>query len=81
MKPSLNNMKTLNQNSVICLLALILLANRLVAQEPVVKLHYFNANNLQYLLLESNLKKGKVLTPQENKTYQLYIDDTKNNQH
>jgi hypothetical protein len=43
--------------------------------ESVVKLHYFNSNNnLQYLLLESMLKKGKILTPQNNKTYELYLD-------
>ena len=46
-----------------------------VAASPVVKLHYYNSNNnIQYLLLESNLKKGKVLTPQQNKTYEIYLD-------
>ena len=32
---------------------------------------------MQYLLLESQLKKGKTLTPQKNKTYQLYLDSSK----
>lgn len=44
---------------------------------PVIKLHYFNNNNsLQYLILESMLKKGKVLTPQKNKSYTLYLDSS-----
>ncbi len=47
------------------------------APEPVVKLHYYNINNnQQYLLLESMLKKGKVLTPQKNKKYELYLDSS-----
>ena len=50
-----------------------------VVAESVVKLHYYNNNNsLQYLLLESNLKKGKLLTPQANKTYQLFLDSSSN---
>lgn len=50
-----------------------------VVAESVVKLHYYNNNNsLQYLLLESNLKKGKQLTPQSNKTYQLFLDSSSN---
>ncbi len=44
---------------------------------PVVKLQYYNNNNsLQYLLLESMLKKEKVLTPQKNKSYTLYLDSS-----
>jgi hypothetical protein len=44
---------------------------------PVVKLHYYNINNSQqYLVLQSNLKKGKVLTPQANKKYELYLDSS-----
>lgn len=44
---------------------------------PVVKLHYYNINNSQqYVLLESNLKKGKVLTPQVNKKYELFLDSS-----
>lgn len=79
-------MKKLNQNKCILLFfffSFMLLNNRLVAQEDsavpkkVVKLHYFNSNNnLQYLLLESMLKKGKTLTPQKNKAYQLYLDSS-----
>lgn len=45
------------------------------AAQPVVKLRYFNSNNhIQYLVLESNLKKKKIFTPQKNKEYQLYLD-------
>lgn len=61
--------------------ASILLNNRLIAQKdsvvavPIVKLHYFNENNsMQYLILESMLKKGKVLNPQKNKSYEIYLD-------
>lgn len=44
---------------------------------PIVKLHYFNNNNsVQYVLLESNLKKGKVFTPQKGKTYDIYLDSS-----
>jgi 5-hydroxyisourate hydrolase-like protein (transthyretin family) len=47
------------------------------AAEPVVKLHYFNDNNsVQYLVLESSLKKNKKFTPQANKAYQLYLDNS-----
>lgn len=43
--------------------------------KTIVKLHYNNYNNnVQYIILESVLKKGKVLTPVMNKTYQLYLD-------
>jgi hypothetical protein len=43
--------------------------------QPVIRLQYFNNNNkLQYLLLHSQLKKGKVFTPQANKSYSLYLD-------
>lgn len=46
-----------------------------VAPEPVVKLHYYNiGNGQQYLILESMLKKGKELTPQQNIKYSLYLD-------
>ncbi len=42
---------------------------------PVIRLQYFNTNNkVQYLLLHSQLKKGKVFTPQANKSYSLYLD-------
>ncbi|HUR66945.1 MAG TPA: hypothetical protein VMZ03_11415 [Chitinophagaceae bacterium] len=48
-----------------------------IVAEPVVKLHYYTINNSeQYILLESMLKKGKVLTPQPQKKYELYLDTT-----
>ncbi len=44
--------------------------------KKIIKLHYFNVNNsVQYLLLESSLKKGKLLSPQVNKSYDLYLDN------
>lgn len=47
------------------------------AAQPIVKLHYFNNNNsVQYLILESLLKKNKKFTPQQNKTYSLFIDSS-----
>src|ERR1044071_8676360 len=77
-------MKNMYRNRCIILFLLfagVLMNNRLVAQEDslvpksVVKLHYFNSNNsLQYLLLESMLKRGKTLTPQKNKAYEIYLD-------
>ena len=43
--------------------------------QVVVKLQYFNNNNsVQYLILESMLKKNKVLTPRKNIKYELYLD-------
>lgn len=45
------------------------------AVKEIVRLRYFNENNqLQYLLLESNIKKAGVIKPQRNKVYQLYLD-------
>ena len=45
------------------------------AAEPVVKLHYYTINNgQQYLILESMMKKGKLLTPQPKKKYEVYLD-------
>ncbi len=79
-------MKKLTKNNYIFLFfffSSMLLSKGLFAQDdsipatPVVKLHYFNNNNsLQYLLLESMLKKGKIFTPQKNKTYELYLDSS-----
>jgi hypothetical protein len=44
---------------------------------PVVKIRYFNDNNrVQYLLLQSQLKKGKVFTPQTNKIYEIYLSSS-----
>ena len=43
--------------------------------KEIIKLHYFNDNNrLQYLLLESMLKKGKKLEPIANKPFKLFLD-------
>jgi hypothetical protein len=62
-------------------LSVILQNNRLAAQadsipaKKIIKLHYFSSNNsLQYLTLESMLKKGKIFTPQPYKEYTLYLD-------
>jgi hypothetical protein len=78
-------MKTLNYSKgILLLLFLSMLHVSVTAQdyaEPqkVVKLHYFcSNNNIQYLVLESMLKKGKVLTPQQNKAYEIYLDSTAN---
>jgi hypothetical protein len=78
-------MKKLNYSKgILLLLFLCMLCTSVTAQddaEPqkVVKLHYFCSNNsVQYLLLESMLKKGKVLTPQQNKAYEIYLDSTAN---
>jgi len=47
-----------------------------VPSKEIVKLHYFNSNNsLQYLLLESVVKKGKKLEPQAKKAFRLYLDN------
>src|SRR5674476_473551 len=65
----------------------MLFNNRLVAQEDsvkpenVVKLHYFNTDdNMQYLILESMVKNGRILTPHKDMTYAIYLDsaDQKN---
>lgn len=46
-----------------------------VEQKEIVNFHYFNSNNnLQYLLIESLLKTGKISAPQSNKVFQLYLD-------
>jgi len=45
--------------------------------KKIIKLHYFNVNNsMQYLLLESTLKRGKVFSPQQRKAYALYLDSS-----
>jgi hypothetical protein len=50
------------------------------AGQEMVKLHYYNSNNnLQYLILESTLKKNKVFTPQKDKTYKIYLDSAATN--
>ena len=59
----------------------MILNNRLAAQqdsvkpENVVKLRYFNNNdNIQYLILESMVKNGRILSPHRNMTYEIYLD-------
>lgn len=48
-----------------------------IVAEPVVRLHYYTLNNSQqYLILEIITKKGKVLTPQKNKKYTLFLDSS-----
>lgn len=45
------------------------------AGSPILRLHYYNENNrLQYLQLESLVKKGKLFTPQANRSYRIYLD-------
>lgn len=60
-----------------------LLTGPLAAQEvgkKIVKLHYVNSNNsVQYLLLESMLKEGKVLSPISNQSYKIYLDSAGTN--
>jgi hypothetical protein len=47
------------------------------APVPVVKLQYFSQlNNVQYLLLQSSLKKGKILTPQFGKSFEIFLDSS-----
>ena len=64
------------------LVSLLLLHSTARAQEDtagqsIVKLHYYNINNnVQYLILESTLKKNKIFTPQKNKTYDLFLDSS-----
>jgi len=76
-------MKKLNLNRyIIGSIALLLLSQVPVnaqddttAPVPVVKLQYFSQNNsVQYILLKSGLKKGKVITPQKGKLYEVYLD-------
>ena len=82
-------MKKMNLNKwmlLLFILSFIGINNALLAQDdsipavPIVKLHYFNKNNsMQYLLLESTLKRGKVFTPQKGKTYDIYLDSSNAN--
>ncbi len=54
--------------------------NDSVKPVSVVTLRYFNVNNsMQYLLLKSQSKLGRVFTPQENKTYEIYLDSSTQN--
>lgn len=87
-------MKTIkkNKNSLLLFSLLILVFIRpLAAQQEeavkeevvkeMVRLKYYNdSNSLQYLIIESLLRKGKKTEPQQNKTYQLYLDRISNDQ-
>lgn len=64
---------------------LLLLTGQLKAQDEdsaaakeIVRLQYFNEqNNMQYVVLESLLKKNGKTNPQRNKVFQLYLDSNK----
>lgn len=80
-KKIINNLRIL-----LLVVSLIILQERIIAQEdsakpqPVVKLHYYNKNNsMQYLILESMLKNGKILTPQKDKIYEIYLGNADEN--
>lgn len=67
----------------VCLLIMAMVPQCSRAQQdstpatPIVRLHYYNVNNsMQYVILESMQKKGRVFTPQPNKKYQLYLDSS-----
>jgi hypothetical protein len=48
------------------------------AAKEIVRLRYFNEQgNMQYLMLESLLKKSGKTNPQRNKVFQLYLDSNK----
>lgn len=73
----------MNKLSILFILVFLLLQQSIVraqedtAGQSIVKLHYYNINNsMQYLILESTLKKNKIFTPQKNKTYHLFIDSS-----
>lgn len=81
-------MKTLNIHKVFLLVSMgcLVSLNPCQAQSdtaagtPIIRLHYHNSNNqLQYLELESLVKKGKLFTPQKNRTYQVYLDSAGTN--
>ena len=82
-------MKKMNQNKYYLLLVLFTIVaagQKAVAQNDSVKpvsvvtLRYFNVNNsMQYLLLKSASKVGRIFTPQENKTYEIYLDSASPN--
>jgi hypothetical protein len=80
----MKKMKPDKYSILIIALFFLLLHHKSMAQKdsaalpvPIVKLHYFNNNNsVQYIILESMMKKEKQLTPQRNKTYQLYLDSS-----
>jgi hypothetical protein len=82
-------MKKMNPNKYYWLLLFFVfmaMNNKVVAQNDSVKpvsivtLRYFNINNsMQYLLLKSISKLGRVFTTQENKVYEIYLDSSTQN--
>ena len=54
-------------------------SNEVISRDrPVLKLHYYSYNNrIQYLILESGVKKETGFFPQVNKKYELYLDSVK----
>jgi hypothetical protein len=75
-------MKNLKKNKLLLLLLAFtsIISNTVAGQDSVVakeivKLQYFNRNNsLQYLVLETVLKKGKQIEPQKGKIFRIYLD-------
>ena len=80
-------MKKMKKNKWIFLLLLFLfslLTTRITAQQDsvpakeLVKLRYFNDNNLwQYLVLENSLKAGRKTEPLANRKFKLFLDSSK----
>ena len=75
-------MKKLKKNNLLLLFLAFtsIISNMVAGQDSVVakeivKLQYFNRNNsLQYLVLESVLKKGKQIEPQKSKVFKIFLD-------
>jgi hypothetical protein len=75
-------MKKLKKNKLLLLFLVFtsMISNTVVGQDSIVakeivKLQYFNRNNsLQYLILESILKKGKQIEPQKSKAFKIFLD-------
>jgi hypothetical protein len=71
-----------NNKHILLLLPLLMLlcVQRSAAQEKetvkeMVQLKYYNdSNSIQYLVVQSVLRKGKKIEPQPNKAYELYLD-------
>ena len=78
----MKKMKSYKLSILLVIIYFSLQPNMIMAQDdttstPIIKLHYFSINNsMQYLLLESTLKRNKVFTPQKNKTYNLFLDSS-----
>ncbi len=53
----------------------VLKAQEASDETAIIKLQYFNINNgIQYLMLESSVKKNKGITPKSNIVYSVYLD-------